>query len=82
MIHRDLKSDNIFIDEHSCLLIGDFGLCHHFNTYSGIELEAMATDEFWHRTSGECGTPGYMAPEMQCNELYSYYQDSIFFSGL
>lgn len=43
----------------------------------GGGLEAMGTDDFWHRTSGECGTPGYMAPEMLCYELYSYKVDNF-----
>lgn len=77
IVHRDIKPENTFLDEHGRLVIGDFGLGHVFRHVIGIGLEAMGTDDFWHCTAGECGTPGYMAPEMLRDEYYSYKADNF-----
>jgi len=48
--HRDLKPENLLLDEEFTLKLADFGFS---NVVSASKL--MTT---------ECGTPGYMAPEM------------------
>lgn len=50
LIHRDLKSQNILLDENKCPVICDFG----------SSRRAMREEEL---KTGECGTPNYMAPE-------------------
>ena len=50
IIHRDLKLENILVDEEGYLKIIDFGLAK-------ILKEDETTDTF-------CGTPEYLAPEM------------------
>lgn len=50
LIHRDLKSQNILIDENKLPVICDFGSSRK----ARIEEELK---------TGECGTPNYMAPE-------------------
>ena len=50
IIHRDLKLENILVDEEGYLKIIDFGLAK-------ILKEEETTDTF-------CGTPEYLAPEM------------------
>ena len=54
VIHRDLKPSNIFLrssDERPLLCLGDFGLACSI-TETPYELE------------NECGTPGYVDPEI------------------
>ncbi len=61
IIHRDLKPDNIFLDKHNNVKIGDFGLARgEFdlvvqqepqNTPRGLEFSTCA------------GTPQYFSPE-------------------
>ena len=50
IIHRDLKLENILVDEAGYLKIIDFGLAKMLDT-KGV-------------TKTYCGTPEYLAPEM------------------
>ncbi|KAF8822284.1 NEK kinase [Cardiosporidium cionae] len=50
LLHRDLKSANIFLDSNNQIRLGDFGLSKHLaNTLA--------------KAKTFCGTPVYMAPE-------------------
>ncbi len=53
VIHRDLKPNNILIDEHSVLKIVDFG----------VAAATQSTDTKLTKTGLLVGTPTYMAPE-------------------
>jgi len=58
--HRDLKPENLLLDAHFVLKLADFGFAHLF----APSARTMFT---------ECGTPGYMAPEMlRANNMHGY----------
>jgi serine/threonine protein kinase len=66
IIHRDLKSDNIFIDDKLRAYVGDFGAARECNWGNHYQ---SSTD------SRACGTTGYIAPESYQQKLYSAKSD-------
>lgn len=62
VIHRDMKTPNVFMDEDGRLRLGDFGLA-----------KALGNSANFAKTF--CGTPGFMPPELIKNEPYSYAAD-------
>lgn len=60
-VYRDLKPENVFIDESGYIKLGDFGFA---KVLDGV-----------HRTYTFCGTPGYVAPENILTHGYSYGVD-------
>ena len=67
IVHRDIKTKNIFIQNKHTLRIGDFGIAKIFNSNNNnknTNLNKMV------------GTPLYMAPEcFKQNKKYSYKSD-------
>ena len=62
IIHRDLKTQNIFLTKNGDIKIGDFGICRVLSK----------SDEL---ASTSVGTPYYIAPEVCRGEPYNYKAD-------
>jgi hypothetical protein len=56
--HRDIKPDNLVVDRDFCLKIIDFDV-------------AMQVKDEYEVVEGQCGTKGWMAPEMEEKSMYS-----------
>lgn len=54
IIHRDLKTGNLFLDENMNIKVGDFGLAAVLVTKHDLGA----------RRTTMCGTPNYLAPEI------------------
>eukprot|EP00930_Biecheleria_cincta_P093125 TRINITY_DN8329_c0_g1_i1.p1 TRINITY_DN8329_c0_g1~~TRINITY_DN8329_c0_g1_i1.p1 ORF type:complete len:652 (+),score=135.76 TRINITY_DN8329_c0_g1_i1:102-2057(+) len=64
MIHRDLKSENLFLEDESTLQIGDFGLARILDGKSASFVEPHIV-----------GTPYYLSPEICDKGVYSHASD-------
>lgn len=60
IIHRDIKPENLVLDEIGYIRITDFGVARVFQTNNSSETS---------------GTPGYMAPEVLCQQNHSFSVD-------
>jgi len=65
--HRDLKLENILLDDNLNLKVADFG----FSTYKKIE-----------KLKSYRGTKTYMAPEIKQGKVYNGKQADIFSTGV
>jgi myosin I len=54
IVHRDLKTGNIFLDKNMNVKVGDFGLAACLVGEGALGL----------RRTTMCGTPNYLAPEI------------------
>ncbi|USW54226.1 Putative serine/threonine-protein kinase, active [Septoria linicola] len=55
IVHRDLKTGNLFLDHRMNVKVGDFGLAALLVTERDMEVRRRTT---------MCGTPNYLAPEI------------------
>lgn len=62
IVHRDLKSHNIFITKEGLIKLGDFGIARPLH----LTAEKVKTI---------VGTPYYMSPEICNNQEYSFKTD-------
>ncbi|KAG2064512.1 Pkinase-domain-containing protein [Suillus decipiens] len=56
IVHRDLKLENVLLDEHCRVKLGDFGFTREYDR--GVYMETF------------CGTTGYAAPEVLQGKRY------------
>lgn len=70
LLHRDLKSSNIMVDEHYNCKVGDFGLTRTSRGSKAVQM------------TGQCGTFQYMAVEVLSNQPYSEKADVFSFGIL
>lgn len=62
ILHRDLKSQNIFLTESGMIKLGDFGI-------------AKCLECTWQKAMTVVGTPYYLSPEIVNNKPYSFKSD-------
>ena len=68
IVHRDIKLDNILIDEYNRCKICDFGVSRQITPKESI--------------NEQCGTPAYLAPEIIKDQGYSGYGADIWSLGV
>ena len=62
ILHRDIKSQNIFLTKNGLVKLGDFGI-------------AKCLDKTMDKISTIVGTPYYLSPELISNKPYSFKND-------
>ncbi|WZN58634.1 cAMP-dependent protein kinase [Chloropicon roscoffensis] len=63
IVYRDLKPENVLVDDKGFIKLGDFGFAKNLKGLKG------------ERTNTFCGTPGYVAPENVFTQGYGYSVD-------
>lgn len=54
VMHRDIKLENLLLDEEGTVKLCDFGVSQHLSSPDDLVKD-------------QCGTPAYMAPEVYAN---------------
>ena len=69
VLHRDIKLDNILLDEKNHVKVCDFGISRTIENLSEPVLE-------------QCGTPAYIAPEILYEDGYKGFKSDIWGMGV
>jgi len=70
LVHRDLKTENMFLDDNFNIKIGDFGFAKYLNINNNGQLTSYL------------GTPGYQSPQMLECKNYDGIENDIFSCGV
>ena len=71
ILHRDLKTQNIFLTRQNEVRIGDFGLASEGRVYENSKTSKPFNFEVENTT--KVGTPFYLAPELCYEETRQNY---------
>jgi len=66
VVHRDLKLENILLDEHDTVKLCDFGLAHAY------EIRPLTGEPVRLPLHRVCGSTSYMAPEILLRQAVGY----------
>ena len=78
IIHRDIKPDNILLDENNDIKISDFGIATLYTDNNPLNANK---DAILFSHSGKAGRRDYICPEMEKGKRYDFRAD-IFSLGL
>ncbi|KAG7392383.1 hypothetical protein PHYPSEUDO_000791 [Phytophthora pseudosyringae] len=80
IVHRDIKSSNILLDDQHRAKLCDFGFAVEVKPVEATAHSAVESDaSSQHRRKSYCGTDAYMAPEMFLDEDYDQSVDIFSF---
>jgi|GEM_PF-533248 len=72
IIHRDIKTENVMIDEHGQTIVLDWGLAKLISESEDIDTELVSNSTIGDRTriGVVMGTPSYMSPEQAIGDIH------------
>ncbi|KAF4325293.1 hypothetical protein BBO99_00000380 [Phytophthora kernoviae] len=79
IVHRDIKSSNILLDDQHRSKLCDFGFAVEIKPVASSVHGAVDAEENKQRRKSYCGTDAYMAPEMFLDEDYDQSVDIFSF---